>query len=140
MTDSLFGSLKTAASGLSAQSARLRVASENLANSHSTSATAGGDPYSRKTIAFASALDDESGVGEVKVTGIYRDAAPFRTEHIPGHPAADAQGMVKLPNVNPMIELADMREANRSYQANLQVVRQARDLINMTIDLLKANA
>ena len=138
MTDGLSSSLKIAASGLAAQSKRLQVISENLANANSTSARPGGDPYARKMISFEAALDDESGTSPVRVSGISRDRRSFPTQLDPYHPGADGRGYVKLPNVNPMIELADMREANRSYQANLQVVRQSRDLIMMTIDLMKA--
>lgn len=140
MSDGLFGSLKIAASGMAAQTMRLQVVSENLANANSTSDVPGGNPYARKTITFEAGLDDDGGGNLVKVSEIGRDRAPFRTELNPQHPAADGQGMVKLPNVNPIIELADLREANRSYSANLQVVHQARELINMTIDLLKVNA
>lgn len=138
MTDPLGSSLKVAASGLAAQSMRLQVVSENLANANSTSRVPGGAPYARKTISFENELDDVSGSSRVVVSGIDRDRAPFRTEVDPGHPGADSNGHVKLPNVNPLVELADLREANRSYQANLQVLKQARDLINMTIDMLKA--
>jgi flagellar basal-body rod protein FlgC len=138
-TDPLSAAVKVAASGLAAQSRRLQVASENLANAHSTAAQPGGDPYARKTLSFEAAFNSETGLAEVKAGTVSRDRAAFRTEHDPSHPAADAQGFVKLPNVNPLIELADMREANRSYEANLQVVRQSRELISMTIDLLKGN-
>jgi len=139
MSDALAASIRIAASGLSAQSMRLQIVSENLANAHATASRPGGEPYARKTISFETVLDDAVGSGELRVGAIGRDHAPFRTELDPGHPAADERGYVKLPNVNPLIELADMREANRSYQTNLQVVRQARDLISMTIDLLKAS-
>jgi flagellar basal-body rod protein FlgC len=138
MSDPLAMALKVAGSGLSAQSMRLQVVSENLANSNSTARVAGGEPYARKRVSFETVLDELNGAATVRVGRVDRDSAPFPTERDPSHPAADAGGLVKLPNVNPLIELADMREANRSYQANLQVVRQARDLINMTIDLLKA--
>lgn len=140
MSDALTGSLKIGASGLAAQSMRLQVVSENLANANTTSSVPGGNPYARKTITFDAELDEDAGGNAVKVDEIGRDRAPFRSEFNPSHPAADEKGMVKLPNVNLTIELADMRETNRSYQANLQVVRQARELINMTIDLLKVNS
>ena len=137
MADPLQLALKVAASGLHAQSNRVRVVSENMANAQSTAKTPGADPYSRKTISFESELNDLSGVSTVKVESIDVDTSPFRVEHDPGHPAADAQGYVKLPNVNLLVEMADMREANRSYEANLQVIKQAREMISMTIDLMR---
>lgn len=136
MVDPLQATLKIGASGLAAQSQRLRVVSENMANAQSSGRTPGADPYSRKTISFESELDD-AGASAVRVSGIDRSRAPFRIEHNPGHPAADAQGYVKLPNVDMLVELADMREANRSYEANLQQIKQARQLIAMTLDLLR---
>lgn len=135
--DPLSTALKVAASGLGAQSERLRVVSENLANAQSTGSTPGADPYQRKTITFASTLDRASGASLVDVTAVERDASAFPVEFQPGHEAADANGYVKMPNVNALIEMADMREANRSYEANLQVIKQARDLISMTIDLMR---
>ncbi len=137
MIDPLQVSLRVAGSGMSANSARLRVASENIANAHSTGAAPGADPYQRKTITFESALDEVSGANAVRVADVGTDQAPFTVEHDPGNPAADEKGFVKLPNVNLILEMADMREANRGYEANLQVVKQSRDLISMTIDLLK---
>lgn len=139
MVDPLQASLKVGASGLEAQSARLRIVSENLANAQSTGNTPGSDPYTRKTMSFENELDETSGMTLVKVASIDRDRSGYRVEHNPGHPAADANGYVKLPNVNIMSELADMREANRSYEANLQVIKQAREMISMTIDLLRSS-
>jgi flagellar basal-body rod protein FlgC len=136
--DALTAALKVAASGLGAQSERLRVVSENLANAQSTGNTAGADPYQRKTISFASELDRTSGVNLVEVSSIDRDPSAFPMEFQPGNVAADENGYVKTPNVNVLIEMADMSEANRSYEANLQVIKQARDLISMTIDLMRS--
>jgi flagellar basal-body rod protein FlgC len=135
--DALTASLKIAASGLGAQSERLRVVSENLANAQSTGDAPGADPYRRKTISFVSELDRASGTNIVEVSSIDRDPSAFPVEFQPGNVAADDKGYVKLPNVNVLIEMADMNEANRSYEANLQVVKQARDLISMTIDLMR---
>ena len=135
--DALSAALKVAASGLSAQSDRLRVVSENLANAQSTGETPGSDPYRRKTISFSAELDRASGGALVEVLKIDRDQSDFPVEFIPGHEAADENGYVKMPNVNALIEMADMTEANRSYEANLQVIRQARELISMTIDLMR---
>ncbi len=140
MTDALRGAVKIAASGLAAQSMRLEVVAQNLANANATASTPGGDPYARKTITFENEVDESTGRILVRVAEIGRDRTPFRVELDPAHPAADERGMVKLSNVQALVELADMREANRSYQASLQMVRQARDLINMTIDLLKVNS
>jgi flagellar basal-body rod protein FlgC len=137
--DPLDASLKIAGAGLAAQSARLRIVSENMANAQSTGRTAGSNPYVRKTITFANELDRASGANLVRVDNIGTDRAPFRVERDPGHPAADADGNVKYPNVNILSEVADMREANRAYEANLQIMKQARDLLGMTIDLLKGS-
>lgn len=137
--DPLSTALKVAASGLEAQSLRLRIVSENMANAQSTGNTAGGDPYQRKTIEFMSELDSLSNAAMVRVNGIGRDSSEFGVQYDPGNSAADANGMVKLPNVNVLVEMADMREANRSYEANLQTVKQARELISMTIDLLRSS-
>jgi flagellar basal-body rod protein FlgC len=135
--DQLTAALRVAGAGLEAQSTRMRVVSENLANAQSTGKTPGSDPYQRKTISFSAELDRVSGVSLTEVDKIGRDKSPFRVEYDPDHPAADDTGYVKLPNVNMLIELADMREANRSYEAGLQMVKQGRQMISMTIDLLR---
>lgn len=137
--DPLGTSIKIAGSGLNAQSTRLRVLSENLANAQSTGSTPGADPYRRKLISFESEFNSEAGAQLIKVSGIHGSRAPFQTEFDPSHPAADAQGYVKLPNVSTIVEMADMREASRSYEANLQIIKQARELISMTIDLLRSS-
>jgi flagellar basal-body rod protein FlgC len=136
--DALTSALKVAGSGLAAQSERLRVVSENLANAQSTGDAPGADPYRRKTISFAAALDRASGGSLVEIGKVGRDRSDFPIEFLPGHEAADEKGYVKMPNVNVLIEMADMSEANRSYEANLQVIKQARELISMTIDLLRS--
>ncbi|CUX21583.1 MULTISPECIES: flagellar basal body rod protein FlgC [Agrobacterium] len=137
--DPLSAASKIAGSGLEVQSTRLRIVSENIANARSTGDTPGADPYRRKTVTFGSELDRVSGVERVKVKKLGVDRGDFVNEYDPGNPAADTNGMVKMPNVNVLIEMADMREANRSYDANLQVIRQTRDLVASTIDLLKAS-
>ena len=136
-TDGLKASLHIAGSGIATQAARLRVISENIANARSTASVAGGDPYTRQTISFENALDRASGVSLVRVKQLGLDPTPFRIEEDPGNPAADDKGFVKLPNVDVLIELADLREANRSYEANLQVAKQSSDLMNQTVALLK---
>jgi flagellar basal-body rod protein FlgC len=135
--DPLRAALKISASGMDAQSTRLRIVSENLANARSTGDTPGADPYRRKTVSFASQLDRATGVDLVGVKRVGKDNSSFQMAYDPGNPAANAQGMVKLPNVNMLVEMADMREANRSYEANLQSIKQARDMITSTIDLLR---
>jgi flagellar basal-body rod protein FlgC len=136
--DPLLSVMRTAASGLQSQSMRMRVVSENLANIESAGSAPGADPYRRKLVSFESVLDGATGTELVAVNRIIRSQQPFHNEFRPGHPAADSSGYVKLPNVNIIVEMADMREANRSYEANLQVIKQARDMISMTIDLLKS--
>lgn len=137
MPDPLQATLRIAGSGLEAQSVRLRVISENIANAQSTGDTPGADPYTRQTISFDSALDRSLGVPLVRVKTIGRDDAPFKVEHDPGNPAADAAGFVKMPNVDMLTELADMREANRAYEANFQVAKQSAELLGQTVSLLK---
>ena len=137
MQDPLQASLKIAGSGLEAQSARLRIISQNIANSQSTATTPGGDPYVRQTVAFDSEMDRAAGFSLVRVKSIGQDTAAFKVEQDPGNPAADSAGFVKLPNVDVLTELADMREANRTYEANLQVAKQSSDMLNQTISLLK---
>lgn len=138
MFDPLGAAMKAAASGLHAQSTRMRVVSQNIANAESTGATPGADPYARRTLAFHSELDRAAGVSVVKAGETREDDAPFRLDRDPGNPAADANGMVKRPNVDVLIEMADMREANRGYQANLQVIRQSRDMMSALVDLLRS--
>ncbi|MEM7775377.1 MAG: flagellar basal body rod protein FlgC [Pseudomonadota bacterium] len=137
MADDLVSAIRIASSGLNVQSQRLRVVSENLANINSTGETAGADAYRRKTISFQSVLDSTSGATLVRVSSIGQDSTPFRLEHRPGHSAADENGYIKLPNVNALVEMTDLREANRSYQANLQVVRQSREMVNSLIELMR---
>lgn len=137
MIDAIDATIEVATSGLEAQSTRLRVVAENLANANSTSQVPGGDPYSRKTVTFEGEMDRAAGVDVVRVKDIGVDTAPFKVEYDPNNPAADARGFVKLPNVNTITEMADMREANRSYTANLEVIKQGRQLYTMTVDLLR---
>lgn len=137
MIDDLKAALATSGSALRAQSTRLRIVSENLANANATSTTSGGDPYARKTVSFASELDRVSGASIVRIDAVRRDRSPFPTNFDPAHPAADAVGYVKSSNVNPLVEMTDMREAHRSYEASLQVVRQTREMVGDLIDLLR---
>jgi flagellar basal-body rod protein FlgC len=137
MSDPLIAAAKAASNGLFAQSTRMRVLSENIANADTTGKTPGADPYQRKTVSFQSVMDEDQGVDLVQVDNISRDESPFKTEYMPGNPAADDKGYVKTPNVDMLVELADMREASRTYSANTQVIKQVRELASMTIDLLR---
>ncbi|MGV6872343.1 flagellar basal body rod protein FlgC [Pseudochelatococcus sp. B33] len=137
--DAIAVSSKTAASAMRAQSARLRVISENIANAETTANVPGGDPYARKTITFREELDRNSGAEMVRVRNIGVDRTPFEVAYDPGHPAADARGYIKKPNVHLLIELADMQEATRAYSANVQMIKFARTLSSMTIDLLRTS-
>lgn len=137
MPDPLQTALHIAASGLQAQSMRLRVVSENIANAQSTGSTPGAAPYARQTVSFESEMDRTLGANLVEVKSIGVDSTPFKLERDPGNPAADENGMVKMPNVDVLVELADMREANRSYEANLQVAKQSADMLNTAVSLIK---
>jgi flagellar basal-body rod protein FlgC len=130
--------LGISASGLTVQSARLRVVAENIANANSLGKTPGADPYRRKLISFRSVFDETLGANVVRVDKVFFDRSAFERKHDPTHPAADANGMVKTPNVKPLIEMMDLREAQRSYEANLSVVSVARQMIQRTIDILHA--
>ena len=116
----------------------MRVISENIANSDSTASTPGGDPYRRKVPTFSSELDSSLEANTVKLGRVMPDTSDFRVKHEPGNPAADAEGNVKYPNVNPLIEMTDMRDAQRSYEANLNVIHTTRTMIQRTLDILKS--
>jgi flagellar basal-body rod protein FlgC len=128
---------RLAGAGLEAQAHRLKIVAENLANVRSTGEMPGADPYRRRTIVFEAVLDREIGATSVAVDQVSVDPTPFKLEFDPGHPAADAEGNVKLPNVNMLIEMADMREANRSYEANLQMIRHGRSMAGELLELLR---
>ena len=129
-------SIAIAASGLKAQSGRMRVISENIANAESTSQRPGGDPYRRKIATFSAEVDRSLEANVVGLGRIQPDRTDFRTKYEPGHPAADARGYVKYPNVNPLIEMTDMRDAQRSYEANLNVIGATRRMILRTLAIL----
>ena len=130
-------SMGIATSALRAQAGRMRVISENIANADSTAPTAGGDPYRRKVPTFSSALDRALDTKVVTLGRIRPDPSPFSIKYEPSNPAADASGNVKYPNVNSTIEMTDMREAQRSYEANLNVISATRRMIQRTLDILK---
>jgi flagellar basal-body rod protein FlgC len=131
-------SMGIATSGLRAQAGRMRVISENIANADSTAQSAGGDPYRRKVPTFVNQLDRVLDAKTVSLGAIKRDQSDFRTKYEPSNPAADANGYVKYPNVNPLVEMTDMRDAQRSYEANLNIISATRRMIQRTLDILKA--
>ena len=133
----LSSAMTIASAGMRAQSVRLRVTAENLANAESTATVAGGEPFRRKTASFAERPDRDSGLELVDVAKLGEDGGDFELRYQPGHPAADTAGYVKYPNVSPLIELVDMREAQRSYEANLNAMQLARSMIGRTLDLLR---
>jgi flagellar basal-body rod protein FlgC len=130
--------LMIAASGLKVQSGRMRVIAENIANANSTAPTPGGDPYRRRIPTFRASFDRELQANVVALGRVRPDKSDFVKRSEPGNPAADASGQVKYPNVNPLIEAVDLREAQRSYEANLNVISATRRMISRTLDLLKA--
>jgi flagellar basal-body rod protein FlgC len=131
-------SLTIAASGLKAQAGRMRVVAENIANADSTASRPGGDPYRRRVPTFRAEVDRALDAHVVALGRIRPDESEFRTKYEPGHPAADANGYVKYPNVNTLVEMTDMREAQRSYEANLNVIGATRRMLQRTIDILRA--
>jgi flagellar basal-body rod protein FlgC len=136
MTDFL-ASLKIAATGLHAQSARMRVIAENIANADSAAKSPGDDPYRRRIPTFQAVMDAEVGGKVVQIGRLAFDTSEFESRYEPGHPAADEHGYVRYPNVNPLIEAMDMREAQRTYEANLNAFEVSKKMIQRTIDLLR---
>jgi flagellar basal-body rod protein FlgC len=127
-----------AASGLHAQLGRMRIITENIANADSTAQTPGGDPYRRRIVTFTSELDSTLGANVVKLGRVQTDNSDFLVKHEPGNPAADASGNVKYPNVNTLVEMSDLRDAQRSYESNLNVITATRRMLQRTIDILKS--
>lgn len=130
--------MESAASGMRAEALRTRLVAENLANANSTAAAPDGSPYQRRVMTFGEAIDQATGAVIVQPVRTTVDNTPFRTVYDPQHPAADATGYVKLPNVSEVVEEADGREAERSYEANLATLGQARSMFSKTLDILKA--
>ncbi len=133
----LTNSMHISAAGLKVQGERLRVIAENIANAGSTALTPDQEPYRRKLVTFGNELDRNIGTNLVSVQKVGRDPSEFGLRYQPGHPAADDTGYVKISNVNTLIEMTDMREAQRSYEANLKVLQAARGMLQRTIDLLR---
>ncbi|MBN4051824.1 flagellar basal body rod protein FlgC [Parvibaculum lavamentivorans] len=133
----LVKSMMIAASGMRAQSGRMRVLAENIANSQSTATVPGEDPYRRQIVTFRSELDRELGANVVRVGKPIQDQSDFELKYMPGHPAADENGYVQMPNVNGLVEAMDMKEAQRSYEANLNMIQVSRRMLSQTIELLR---
>ncbi|MEI7932018.1 MAG: flagellar basal body rod protein FlgC [Alphaproteobacteria bacterium] len=128
--------MAVAATALRAQEARMRIIAENMANAESTSKDPGGDPYRRQVPVFEP-MAIEGGARGVRMARVQADKTPFKTEYDPGNPSADATGYVKMPNVDPLIEAMDLREAQRAYEASLNVIEASRDMQSRTLELLK---
>lgn len=139
MSSDILNAIQISSMGMRAQGARIRTITENIANADTTGRSPGADPYRRQTITFKNEMDKELGVKLVKVDEIGQDfKSAFPTKYEPANPAADAMGYVKMPNVNSLIEVMDVREAQRSYEANLGMIEQSRSMILRTIDLLRS--
>ncbi|HEY9163595.1 MAG TPA: flagellar basal body rod protein FlgC [Magnetovibrio sp.] len=135
--DDLLRTLRISASGMKAQGTRLRVISENVANVDSLPTQPGGLPYRRKVVTFRNELDQATGVNAVRVDRIKTDLSDFQQRFDPAHPAADANGYVLTPNVSTLVEMTDMREAQRSYEANLNVIKSSKSMLQDTISLMR---
>ncbi len=133
----LYRAFQISAAGMKAQGTRLRVAAENMANADSLPTGPGQEPYRRKILTFKNVMDREAGVDLVKVNKVYTDKSPFGLKYEPSHPAANAQGYVQTPNVSSMIEMMDLREAQRSYEANLNVIQSSRSMLLQTLDIIR---
>jgi flagellar basal-body rod protein FlgC len=137
MAGDLMISADIAASGMKAQAERLKVISQNMANADSVSATPGGEPYRRQVVSFENYVDPSNGAQKVRVDKVVEDMSPFEQKYDPNHPGANAQGYVSLPNVNPLVEMMDMKEAQRVYDANLNMLKTAREMNSSVLDILK---
>lgn len=135
--DDVLRTLRISAAGMKTQGTRLRVIAENVANADSLPTAPGDQPYRRKTVTFKNELDRAAGVELVEVDRIGTDPSAFPRRYQPGHPAANAGGYVLTPNVSTLIEMSDMREAERSYEANLNVIKSSKTMLNETIDVLR---
>tara|TARA_B100000315_G_C14589739_1_gene595080 strand:+ start:987 stop:1403 length:417 start_codon:yes stop_codon:yes gene_type:complete len=137
MADDLMSTFRISAAGMKAQGSRLRVISQNIANADSLPTEPGQRPYQRKTITFKNAVDRQLGLKLIEVDKVGKDRSDFIKRFDPSHPAADQDGYVLAPNVNKLVEMMDMREAQRSYDANLAVIRTSRQMLNRSIQLLR---
>lgn len=135
--DDLSTALQVSAAGMRAQSGRVRIVAENLANANSTAEAPGLDPYRRQVPVFSSYLDRQVGANLVEISRVALDPSAFSLRYDPNHPAANAEGFISLPNVNPLIEMMDLREAQRSYEANLGALDGARSMAVATLRILE---
>lgn len=135
--ESLIKTMRISGAGMRVQGNRLRVIAQNLANANSLPQEPGGQPYRRKVVTFKNVLDRAIGLETIRVAKVLQDRSPFGKRYEPSHPAADPDGYVLTPNVNSMVEMSDMREAQRSYEANLGVIKASKAMLNSTIDLLR---
>lgn len=139
MSSELMNAIQVSSMGMRAQGERVRVITENVANADTAATAPGEKPYTRKTITFKDTLDKSSGIDLVSVKDVGEDTkTPYIMKYMPDHPGADKNGYVQMPNINMMVEMMDVREAQRSYEANLNMIDQARGMINRTIDLLRS--
>lgn len=138
MGSEILDSMTISAQGMRVQGTRIRVISENIANADTAANVPGQDPYARQLISFKNEMDRKLGHKTVNVDKITEDTkSPFILKYLPDHPGADANGYVKMPNVNPLVEMMDAKEAQRSYEANLSMIEQARGMAQRTIDVLR---
>jgi flagellar basal-body rod protein FlgC len=135
--DDMIKTMRISTAGMQVQGARLRVISENIANADSLPQNANGKPYRRKLITFQNSLNRAMGLNMVKVHSIKADQSEFGKKFDPNHPAADEDGYVLTPNVNSLVEMSDMREAQRSYEANLQLIKASKAMLNGAIEILR---
>ena len=135
--DDIIKTMRISGAGMRVQGQRLRVIAQNIANANSLPQKPGEDPYQRKVVTFKNELDRAIGQETVRMDKVQPDKSDFGKRYEPSHPAADADGYVLTPNVNPLVEMTDMREAQRSYEANLSVIKSSKAMLNQTIDLLR---
>lgn len=135
--DDIIKTMRISSAGMRVQGERLRVISQNIANADALPQDANGKPYRRQVVTFKNELDRAIGLKTVRVDKVRPDRSEFGKRYEPAHPAADADGYVRTPNVNTLIEMTDMREAQRSYEANLNAVKASKAMLNLTIDLLR---
>lgn len=138
MSSELFRTLAISSAGMQAQGSRLRVVAENLANASSTAETPEGLPYRRQVVSFRNELDRELGISRVQIGQVTEDPSEFQRRYDPAHPSSDDEGYVLFPNVNSLVEVMDMREAQRAYEANMSVIQQSKTMMMSTIDLLRS--
>jgi len=135
--DDIIKTMRISSAGMRVQGERLRVISQNIANADALPQDANGKPYRRQVVTFKNELDKSLGLKTVRVNKVQPDKSDFGKRYEPSHPAADPDGYVQTPNVNTLIEMTDMREAQRSYEANLNAIKASKAMLNLTIDVLR---